>query len=193
MLGTNALVYALPEHGAADVMYQLATQTTFPSWGYMVSKGTTTIWESWDGNPETQLSYNMKLFGSIDKFFYKDLAGIRPASPGYERIAVKPCVVGDLTHARASIKTVRGLVAVDWEKGGNYLEMKVIIPVNSQAKVSVPKMGLRNVSVRESGRAIWEAGKFIEDVPGITAGSETEDYVSFDAGSGSYIFQLIGQ
>lgn len=193
MLGTNALVQVLSKHGAADVMYQIATQTTFPGWGYMVSKGATTIWESWDGNPETQLSYNMKLFGSVDKFFYKDLAGISPASSGYGQIVIKPRVVGDLKHAKASIKTLRGLVAVDWERRERSLAMKVTIPVNSQAKISVPRIGLRNVSVRESGRSIWEAGEFIKDVPGIIAGSETEDYVSFDVGSGSYVFQLTGQ
>lgn len=193
MLGTNALAQTLAEHGAADVMYQIATQTTFPGWGYMVSKGATTIWESWDGDPETQLSYNMKLFGSVDKFFYKHLAGINATSSGYEQIAIKPCVVGDLEYAKASIKTVRGLVAVDWERDEKSLAMKITIPVNSQAKASVPKMGLRNVSVRESVGIIWEAGEFIKGVPGITAGSESDDYVSFHVGSGTYIFQLTGQ
>jgi alpha-L-rhamnosidase len=193
MLGTNALAQILLDHGAADVMYQIVTQTTFPGWGYMVSKGATTIWESWDGDPETQLSYNMKLFGSVDKFFYKGLAGINTGSPGYEQIAIKPCVVGDLKYAKASIKTVRGLVKVDWERCEKSLAMKVTIPVNSQAEVSVPKVGLRNVSIRERGEVIWEAGEFIKGVPGITAGGETEDYVSFHAGSGYYFFHLNGQ
>jgi len=191
MLGTNALVYALPEHGAADVMYQIATQTTFPSWGYMVSKGATTIWESWDGNPETQLNYNMKLFGSIDKFFYKALAGISPASPGYERIAIKPCVVGDLTYAIASIKTVRGEVKSSWAKDSNVLRLDVDIPVNSAAKVSIPKIGLSKVTIKENGKTIWEDGSYIGGVAGITGGSEDARYVTFDVVCGSYSFEVM--
>ncbi|MBW2084220.1 MAG: family 78 glycoside hydrolase catalytic domain, partial [Deltaproteobacteria bacterium] len=145
MLGTNALVQALPEYGWANVMYQIATQITFPSWGYEVLKGATTIWESWNGNPDEQLSYNMKLFGSVEKFFYKGLAGISPAEPGYKRITIMPHIVDDLKYARASIKTVRGEVKSNWTRNSNEFCLDVSIPVNSQAKVSIPKMGLENV------------------------------------------------
>jgi len=99
--------------------------------------------------------------------------------------------VGDLKHAKASIKTIRGLVKVDWERCEKSFAMKVTIPANSQAKVSIPKMGLRNVSVGERGVPIWEDGEFIEGVSGIMAGGETEDYVSFHVGSGTYVFQLM--
>jgi len=190
MIGANALAQALPEYGRADVMYTVATRTTFPGWGYMISKGATTLWESWDGNPEMRLSYNMKLHGSVDKFFYKALAGIGPASPGFKTINIKPCVVGDLTFAQASIKTVRGVVSSSWKKTDNSLALDVTIPVNSRAKVSVPRIGLKNITVKESGKLIWKAGKFVKSVSGINAGTETSDYVTFDVGSGSYVFQL---
>ena len=88
MVGTNALVYALPRHGAAEVLYRIATQTTFPSWGFMLGRDATTLWEAWSDDRDEQLSLNMKLLGSIDKFFYRDVAGIRPLAPGFRRIAV---------------------------------------------------------------------------------------------------------
>jgi len=193
LVGTNALAQALPKYGSADVMYQIATQTTFPSWGYQISKGATTLWEAWDGNPDEQLSFNMKIFGSVDKFFYKNLAGISPAAPGYGQITIRPCVVGDLTCAKASLKTVRGLAAIDWRKGEKSLAMNVTIPVNSTAKVSVPKVGLKNAIITEDGKTIWKAGAFIKGVSGISSGSETDDYVTFDVGSGTYAFELIDQ
>jgi alpha-L-rhamnosidase len=192
LLGTNALTWALPEHGAADVMYRIATQTTFPGWGYMVSKGATTIWEPWSGNPEDQLSTNMKMLGSVAKFFYKDLAGISPAGPGYRHIAIKPHIVGDLESARASIRMVRGLATVNWRKGERSIHMEVTIPVNTTAKVSVPTLAWKDFTVSESGKLVWQAGEFIKGVSGIADGRRIESYVTFDVGSGTYSFILRG-
>jgi len=192
MLGTNALAQALPMHDAADVMYQIAIQTTFPSWGYMVSKGATTIWENWDGTPEEELSYNMKLFGSVEKFFYKNLAGISPASPGYKQIIIKPHITGDLTSASALIKTVRGMVSSSWKQTGDSLTLEVSLPANSQAKVSIPKIGMEDVTVKESEKIIFQDGSYIGGAPGITGGSESTQYITFDVGSGSYSFKLSG-
>ena len=190
ILGTNALEQILGELGRVDVMYKIATRTTYPSWGYTISKGATTVWESFEDNSH---SLNMKMFGSTEKFFYKDLAGISPASPGYQRIRIKPRPVGDLTYAKASVKTVRGLVSSHWERKGNSLSLRVVIPVNTSAKVSVPKIGLKKGVVKEGTRAIWKDGKFVKGASGITAGSESEKYVTFDVGSGSYVFRIAGQ
>jgi alpha-L-rhamnosidase len=190
ILGTNALEQVLGEFGRADVMYEIATKTTYPSWGYTISKGATTVWERFEGS---RSSLNMKMFGSTEIFFYRDLAGISHAAPGYKRISIKPRIVGDLEYANASIKTVRGLAAVDWKKDNSSLEMKVTIPVNSEAKVSVPRIGLRNIEVTESDRTIWKNGRFIQGVSGITAAEGNDNYVTFDVGSGSYRFWLKGQ
>ena len=134
----------------------------------------------------------MKIFASIDKFFYKDLAGIRPAAPGFRRMVIKPCVVGDLTYVRASTHTVRGLVAVEWKRGDAALDMSVTIPVNSRAELNVPKIGLQNVSIKEGSTTIWEDGTYSGGVAGINGGTQTPDYVTFDVGSGSYELQLAG-
>ena len=190
IIGINALEQALPEFGLANVMYEIATQTTFPSWGYEIERGATTLWETWQGDADHCL--NMKMFGSVEKFFYKDLAGISPAAPGYERITVKPQVVGNLKYAKASVKTVRGMVAVDWKRGDRSLEMKVTVPVNGRAKVSVPKLELKNVAITEGRTTIWKDGAYVREVVGITGGSETNDYVTFDVGSGLYCFTLTG-
>jgi len=193
MLGTNALTQVLGKLGRADVMYTIATQTTFPSWGYMISKGATTIWERWADNVERHYSLNMKMFGSVDKFFYKDLAGIRLAAPGYRKIIIKPQVVGDLTYASGSIKTVRGLVSSSWKKTDDSFTLDITIPVNSDSMVSIPKLGLKNVKITESSRSIYEAGRFIRKNPGITDSSESNGYVTFEVGSGSYSFRLTGR
>ena len=133
------------------------------------------------------------MFGSTEKFFYKDLAGIGLGDIGFKQITIRPCIVGDLTYVNASLKTVRGLIAVDWKRADQSVEMKVTLPPNSMGKVSVPKIQLKNVTITESGNTVWKDGLYVGKVLGITGGSETEDYVTFDVGSGNYLFQLSGQ
>ena len=191
IIGTDALEQALPARGRADVMYGIATQTAFPSWGYGVVNGQTTISEDFECSPRRSVS--MKMLGSVEKFFYKDVAGISPAAPAWRRITVRPQTVGDLTWAKASIKSVRGLVAVDWKKGDDSLTMRVIVPPNATAEINVPKLDLENVSITENGSPLWREGEFVEGVEGISGGRENDDWVTFDAGSGEYVFEVVGR
>jgi len=191
MMGTNALEQALADHGLAELMYGIATQTTPPSWGYQVQQGATTIFETWDGAPDHCMS--MKMLASTEKFFYKDLGGIAPAAPGFRRIQIKPRVVGDLTWVKASYHSVRGPIAVHWRKGDHSLVMEVTIPTNTTAVVSIPTLGLENVAVTEGTLPVWQNGSFVNRVAGITGGSRNSDYLFFDVGSGDYNFRLIGE
>jgi len=195
--GTTCMIDTLAQRGYGEIMYKVATQTTYPGWGYMVEKGATTIWEAWGlGNGQE----SMIMWATIDEFFYNDLAGINgpeyygphDAKPGFKEIRIKPHVLGDLTYAKASNRTVRGWVRSEWLKKDNSITLKVIIPVNSDAEVSVPKIGLKNVTVTEGGKTIYKNGRFIKGVSGITAATETDDYVTLETGSGSYSFNLQG-
>ena len=110
--------------------------------------------------------------------------------PGFKEIEIKPHILDDLTSARASVKTVRGMVASNWEKTDNSLILEVSIPVNSRAKVSIPKMGLEDAAISEGGRCIWKDGLYVGDAVGVTDGNENIDYVTFDVGSGTYSFKV---
>ena len=193
--GTTCMIDALTERGFGDVMYKVATTTTYPGWGYMVEQGATTIWEAWG---RSNAADSMIMWATIDEFFYNDLAGIKGPdyhgpgymTPGFREIEIKPHVLGNLTSASASIKTVRGMVSSSWKRTENTITLKVSIPVNSRAKMSVPKMGLENVTISEGGKIIWKESVYVGGVAGITDGSESADYVTFDVGSGSYSFKL---
>ncbi len=193
IIGTNALEQALPEVGAADVMYGIATQTTFPSWGYQVGRGATTLWEIWEDNPERQPSLNMKMQGSSQKFFYKDLAGISPASPGYRDIMIKPRIVGDLTWVKATVHTVHGPIAIHWERAEDGLDMRLTLPANTSADVTVPTLGLDAIAITESGQPLWRDGEYVAGITGITSGHRAGDSVTFQAGGGRYFFRLRGE
>lgn len=135
-MGTAALQQVLPEAGHADLMYEIATQTTFPSWGHQVSEGATTVWETWGGQPG--FSRNMKLMASIVSFLYRDVAGLAPVAPGWERIRVAPKLTATLTHAEARVHTVRGVAGVAWRVADGELTLSVEVPATSTAEVWLP-------------------------------------------------------
>ena len=194
MVGTNALVNTLPRHGAAEVMYRIATRTTFPSWSFMLERDATTLWETWSDDRDEQLSLNMKLLGSIGKFFYRDVAGIRPLAPGFHRIAVAPKVVGPIRHASASIETVRGAAAVSWRVDGDgALRLAAEIPANATAEVRLPTGGRTAVQVTEGTREVWRDGAFAPGAQGVTEARADGDSVVVEVGSGSYDLELTGR
>jgi alpha-L-rhamnosidase len=181
-------------------MYRVATQTTYPGWGFMASQGATTIWESWSlvagcGNAESMI-----MWATIDEFFYNDLAGIKGpeyygpdyAPGGFRMIEIEPHALGDLQFARASIRTVRGMISSNWRKTDRGIRLEVVIPVGSRAKVSLPKMSLGDVTVAEGGQVVWKQGDYAGGAEGISAGCETDRHVTFEVGGGKYCFELAG-
>ena len=194
ILGTKALVQVLPKFGMDEVLYNMAATVKFPGWGYMVAKGATTLWERWGGYryfDAAMNSLNHIMFGSIDEFFYKDIAGIRPLKPGFEEISIAPKISGDLKSAGASVRTVKGRVSSSWGKVGNSTILNVEIPVGSSAIIKIPA-GTRNGYNRlyESGVLIWENGKLVQQMDGIGKIKETDSNIEVETGSGSYGFRL---
>jgi len=199
ILGTKALVEALPEHNNADVLYDLTNQRTYPGWGYMVSKGSTTLWERWGGYRyfgADMNSLNHIMFGSIDEFFYKNLAGIQSTAPGFKNIVIRPSadIAGKkLNWAQASVKTIRGKVASKWKFQGGAVEMNISIPANSTATVSIPKGNIKGpFTVTESSKTVW-SGQSFHKTTGIHSAKEDAEYVTFEVGSGDYSFTLSGK
>ena len=174
-------------------MCRIATQTTFPNWGYMIERGATTLWESWSDLREEKLSLNMKLLGSVEKFFYRDLVGIRATAPGFREVAIAPQAVGNLEWARAKLRTVRGEIAVHWRRSADSFELDLTIPGNVTAAVTLPKLGLAQVKVSEGERGIWDSGTSGATVPGIGGIAEHAGIITLRAGSGSYRLRLTGR
>ena len=196
--GTTCLIDMLAALGHGDVMWKVLNNTTYPGWGFMVSEGATTIWESWSliagcGNAESMI-----MWATIDEFFYNDLAGIKgpdyygpePMTPGFANVRIAPFVPDDLNHAGATIKTVRGEVASKWTKTDGGLTLAVSVPANSRAAVSVPTMGLSDFAIDEGGVDVWKDGSYVAGVDGVESAEDAGDAVTFEIGSGSYTFTL---
>ena len=193
ILGTKYLFPLLTSTNNSDLAYELATQTTYPSWGYMVENGATTLWELWQNKTGPSMnSHNHPMFGSIGAWFYNALAGINPdlAKPGFERVLIAPQMVRDLKWAGGSIDTIRGTVASSWSRSDDGLRLEVTIPVGSQAEVRIPELGLAPVVLSESGRVIWKDGKYETGQAGIAGVRPDGGALAVQIGSGRYVFQL---
>jgi hypothetical protein len=97
-----------------------------------------------------------------------------------------------LRYARGSIRSVRGVVSSAWQLTDEGITLRVRIPVNSRAEVRVPKIGLSDVAVTENGVPVWRDSAYVEGAPGIEDATESESYVTFCLGSGTYCFKLSG-
>ena len=91
LIGMQWLMQTLSDIGHPQVAYTIATQTTRPSWGYMISKGATTIWERWETDtrdPGMNSEALLILSGNLEAWFYQTLAGINydPEQPGFKHI-----------------------------------------------------------------------------------------------------------
>jgi alpha-L-rhamnosidase len=141
LIGMQWLMQTLTDIGRPDVAWTIATQTTRPSWGYMLSKGSTTLWERWDYDTRDPGMNSEALLiqgGNLDAWFYQTLAGIRPAAPGFKKILIQPNVVGDLTWVKAHFDSPYGRIASEWKIEGNQLTMDVTVPANTTATIVVP-------------------------------------------------------
>ncbi|MEM2151334.1 MAG: family 78 glycoside hydrolase catalytic domain [Candidatus Bathyarchaeia archaeon] len=193
IVGTRYLFDALTKCGYIDVAYRVAAQTTYPSWGYMIREGATTIWERWEYLAGSGMnSHNHIMFGSIDAWFYKALAGINadPSHPGFEKVVIKPHVVGDLKHVSASLRTIRGLIVSKWFREKDSLTLEVSIPVNSIGEVYVPVVDIKNPVVKEGETVVWRDGEFVQKVQGIMSARREGEYIVFNVGSGKYLFRV---
>jgi alpha-L-rhamnosidase len=140
-LGTPYILDALSDNGHPDVAVTLLLQTAFPSWGYMVSKGATTMWERWNGDTGdvAMNSYNHYAYGAVVGFLYRRLAGIDAASPGFDRIVIHPLDDPRLEHGGGTYQSVKGLISTAWrrEAGGGF-SMEATLPPNVNATIHMP-------------------------------------------------------
>lgn len=191
ILGTKHLINVLPEEEREDVLHKIVTKTTFPSWGYWIENGATTLWESWNA----ESSHNHQMFGTVNEYLYKYLAGIQAptnegTSVGYKEIHIKPYIPDDVDWAEASVETVRGTISSRWEKTEDSLLLEITIPANTSGKVSIPKMDWSDVKVLEGEVLVWSEGEIIENEKGLDEGLEDGEFVDLNIVSGSYQFLM---
>jgi alpha-L-rhamnosidase len=159
LLGTKAILNALSENGYADIAYKLAAQETFPSWGWWIKNGATTLYENWPIDAKSDISMNHIMFGEIGAWFYKALGGIKPdpQQPGFKNILLEPHFVNRLDHFEASHEGPYGNIVSTWKRSGTAIIYTVTVPPNSTATLRLPIA---------SNKKVYENGKSITKAPG---------------------------
>ena len=164
VLGAKAILNALSENGQAETAYQLAVQDTYPSWGWWIVNGATTLYENWNIQAERDISLNHMMFGEIGGWFFKGLGGIMidEKQPGFKHVLLKPNFVQGLEHLEAEHEGPHGMIRSAWKRQGKKVSYVVTIPANSTATVYFPL---------QAGQKAYSGKVTVDDVLTISAGT----------------------
>ncbi len=189
VIGTQWLMRGLTNFQRSDIAYTLASNKTYPSWGYMTKNGATTIWELWNGNtanPQMNSQNHVMLLGDLIIWLYEDIAGIKSDDNevGFKKIIMKPEMIDGLTEAKASYKSMYGTVTSDWHYNhAQGFQWEIIIPANTTATVYLPADVPENVIVDERRDILHD--------PDIKFLKMDGKYAVAEIGSGSYSFNSV--
>ncbi len=207
-VGTKDLMATLTRFGQTNVAYALFHNTTFPSWGFSIQHGATSIWERWDGwTPEKGFqdpgmnSFAHYSFGAVAEWMFKTIGGIDTDGPGYKHIIIRPRPEGRLSWVKTSYDSIRGPIATSWtvrktaDRGGwdlarhplisgqnsvTQFTLDVTIPANTTATVYIPTA---------DAAAITEGGRPVMNAEGVLFVGADGDSAKFEIGSGTYTFR----
>lgn len=176
VLGIQHLMRGLTEYGRKDLAYKILTNEDYPSWGYMINKGATTIWELWNGDtadPAMNSANHVMLLGDLLIWYYEDLAGIKCADDAvaFKKIEMSPVLPEGLDYVDASYESAYGTIESEWTRDGDKLTWRVVVPGNSSAQVYFPE-GYQKASNSDLGNVRYSDDKKVE------------------VGSGEYIFHF---
>ncbi|WP_439558482.1 family 78 glycoside hydrolase catalytic domain, partial [Dyadobacter sp.] len=192
-LGAKPLLPALSATGHSDMAYKLFLSKEFPSWGFEVENGSTTIWERWDSfTKEDGFKYNAAMnsfshyaFGAVCEWMFGNAAGIKATKPGYAEFDIRPEIAPDgmgregISRLAASLRTINGVIVSEWAKTQNGLTMKVVVPVNTKARIYIPRFSEGQVFVNSREMSQSKQVKIL---------GKEEGYTLVEVGSGTYEF-----
>ena len=190
-LGAKPLLPALSATGNTDMAYRLFLSKEFPSWGFEVANGSTTIWERWDSFTKddgfkynaAMNSFNHYAFGAVCEWMFGNAAGIKATLPGYAEFMIKPEIAPDgmgkdgINELKANYHSVNGEIVSSWKKDGTRLLMHVTVPVNTKADIYIPSPATSRIMLN---------GKLLSQSPAIENKGRDHGYSIIGVGSGSY-------
>ncbi|MFX1456545.1 MAG: family 78 glycoside hydrolase catalytic domain [Promethearchaeota archaeon] len=190
IVGTRYIFEVLTDNGYPEIAYKMINQKSFPSYGYMIREGATTLWERWEKLESSGMnSHNHIMLGSVDTWFYKTLTGIRSLKPGWNKLRIKPFIPNDMNYATATIESIKGRILSSWEKVEDTLLITLEIPVGCKAETWIPITNL-NSKIREGDTLIWQDGEKRTAKNDIKFKELEDNYVILILGSGYYRFSI---
>ncbi|MEU1870232.1 family 78 glycoside hydrolase catalytic domain [Streptomyces sp. NPDC019793] len=187
-LGVDGLLPALTRAGRSDIAYRLLQHEDYPSWGYEIGKGATTVWERWNSiNPDGSFndvgmnSFNHYAYGAVGEWMYRTMAGVSAAEPGYRKVLIDPEPGEGIDHVDFRHETPYGTVRSAWDTKAGPMTLDVTVPANTTAEVRIPAA---------NRWAVTEGGKPIGEVDGVRYVEEADGDVVLEVGSGDYAFAV---
>jgi alpha-L-rhamnosidase len=186
-LGTPWLLPALTKIGCDDLAMRLLLNEDYPSWGFEVRMGATTVWERWNSirangefGPVDMNSFNHYAYGAVGDWMFENLGGLQIVEPGYKKSRIAPLVGGSgLSHAKCRIQTSYGPLASEWKLTNGELTLAITVPANTSAEVVIPAASTE--AAREGNVAAVSA-------PGVKRAVFKDGNVTLLVGSGRYEF-----
>jgi alpha-L-rhamnosidase len=186
-LGTPYIMLELSKSGHSDVAYHLLLNKTYPSWGYMIEHGATTMWERWNGDQmlgdPSMNSFNHYAYGSVAEWLYRYAAGIDEdaTDPGFQHIILHPQFSSALGNVEATYDSPYGTITSNWKAEGNTVTWSVVIPPNTKALLYFPA---------DVTTTILEDGKNISQSSDVSFVLRDASKAVYSAGAGSYSFTV---
>lgn len=170
LLGTKTILNALSENGYADLAYEVAAQQDFPSWGWWIVNGATSLYENWPIDAKSDISLNHIMFGEIGAWYYKALGGLKPdaTQPGFKNILLEPHFVKGLNSFQTTHNGPYGEIQSNWKRDEKKVIYQVVIPANSTASVK-----LQGSEISRDGKVVYQLKKAGNNiyVTNLTAGT----------------------
>jgi alpha-L-rhamnosidase len=144
IMGVRYLFEVLSRFGHGDTALALMHQDSYPSFGDLIRRGATTLWEYWGEERHDQVlgprSLNHPMMGGFDNWFYNTLAGIRPdpIRPGFQHFFLVPHPTPGLSCVRAHYDCPYGRIVSSWRFGEGTFEWNVGVPEGTQATIILP-------------------------------------------------------
>ena len=141
VLGGRVLFRLLAENGYADLALSMIIREDAPSFGNLICRGATTLWEEFNHEEPPRGDENHHFWGDISAWFYRYLGGIRPNPDGrdVDRLDIAPCFVSQVGSARAQYRMPLGQVQVQWQRCGSAIELKVDVPEGAKGAIALPQ------------------------------------------------------
>ena len=191
-LGAPWLLPALIKIGRDDLAMRLMLNEDYPSWGFEVRMGATTVWERWNSirangefGPVDMNSFNHYAYGAVGDWMFQHLGGLQMVEAGYKKSQIAPLVGGGgLSHAQCHIQTPYGSLASEWKLANGELTLAVTVPANTTAEVVIPAA---------STEAVREGNVTAISAPGVKGATFKDGKVTLLVGSGHYEFAVHSQ
>lgn len=187
-IGTSMLMPVLAQTGNQATAYRLLLNETYPSWGYSIKHGATSIWERWDGwtaergfQDPGMNSFAHYSFGAVARWMFQSVAGIDTEEPGFQRLLLRPLPGDGLEWVRASYRSLHGRIVSEWRKEAGRKVFRFTLPANTSGTLFLPAT---------DPQAIRESGQPADKAPGVKLQRVELGAVVYEIGAGQYEFTV---